>query len=230
MNVIPEWDDGQLETAVVNLDARDSEAATEAVGEPGPLEVPAHAGGTAEAGWTDEQMAVIAASVRELAEASQAYHARAQQREEVIDHLHAEVDRLRRGERRALLRPLLAELCRLRNDLLRQAAELPADFDAGRAALLLRSYAESMELALDNSGVVSFAPGSGDAFDPRMHRRVGTEPAAEPALAGRIARVRRDGYLDVDANSPVALAEVVVFAAATGPQSRQDSPDKREEQ
>jgi molecular chaperone GrpE len=204
MNVTPEWDGGQLETTVFKLDARDQGAMT-------------------------EQMAAVAASVRDLAEASQAYHARAQQREQVIDHLHAEVDRLRRGERRALLRPLLAEMCRLRNDLLRQAAELPADFGADRAALLLRSYAESMELALENSGVVPFGPDSGDAFDPRLHRRVGAEPAAEPALAGRIAGVRRDGYLDVEANSPVALAEVVVFAAVA-PQSRQGSPDKKEEQ
>ena len=36
------------------------------------------------------------------------------------------------------------------------------------------------------------------------------EPAADPALAGRIAGVRRDGYLDVEANSPIAPAEVVV--------------------
>jgi molecular chaperone GrpE len=170
-------------------------------------------------------MADIAASVRELAESAQRYHARAEQRETVIDHLHAEVDRLRRGERRGLLRPLLVEICRLRNDLLGQAAELPEDFDRERAALLLRSYAESVELALENSGVVTFAPDSGDAFDPRMHRRIGGEPAPGPASAGRIAAVRRDGYLDVDANSPIAPAEVVVFTAIA-----ESHQDKREEQ
>ena len=197
-----------------------------------------------------ELMAEIAASVRELAHSSERYHARAQQRESVIDHLSAELERLRRGERRGLLKPLLVEICRLRNDLLRQAGELPADFDAERAALLLRSYAESAELALENSGVVAFAPDGGDAFDPRMHRRVGGEPAGDPALVGRIARVRRDGYLDVEAGSPIAPAEVVVFAAAAGEASRdaaagegpqgdqaktageasQDARDEREEQ
>jgi molecular chaperone GrpE len=180
-------------------------------------------GRTPEPGAADasqELMAGIAASVRELADSSERYHARAQQREGVIDHLSAEVDKLRRGERRVLLRPLLVEICRLRNDLLRQAGELPADFDTRRAALLLRSYAESAELTLENSGVVTFAPDCGDAFDPRMHRRVGGEPASEPAFAGRIARVLRDGYLDVDANSPIAPAEVVVFAA-TVPESTQ---------
>lgn len=223
MNVIPEWNADQLDTAVLNPVASGSDASPETVGPDAP---PQDDAGAARAGETGELMAGLAASVRDLAEASQEYHARAQQREEVIDHLRSEVDRLRRGERRTLLRPLLTEMSRLRNDLLRQAAELPADFGAERAALLLRSYAESMGLALENSGVVSFAPDSGDAFDPRMHRRVGGQPTADPTLTGRIAHVRRDGYLDVDANSPVALAEVVVFAGAD-PQS---TPGRREEQ
>lgn len=173
-----------------------------------------------------ELVTEIAASVGELVRSSERYHTRAQQRESVIDHLSAEVERLRRGERRGLLRPLLVEMSRLRNDLLRQAGELPADFDAERAALLLRSYAESVELALENSGVVAFAPEDGDAFDPRMHRRVGGEPAADSTLAGRIARVRRDGYLDVDGGSPIAPAEVVVFSAAAGQAGEASQPGR----
>jgi molecular chaperone GrpE len=241
MNVMPESNvAGESETAVLEpaaaepMDVPEPPAGTDAPD----VSVPSEPGGRDQDG---ELIAEIAASVRELAHSSERYHARAQQRESVIDHLSAELERLRRGERRGLLRPLLVEICRLRNDLLRQAGELPADFDAERAALLLRSYAESAELALENSGVVAFAPDGGDAFDPRMHRRVGGEPAGDPALVGRIARVRRDGYLDVDAGSPIAPAEVVVFAAAAGegPQGNQagtageasqDARDKREEQ
>ena len=167
----------------------------------------------------------ILSAVRKLADSSERYHFRAEQREAVIDHQRDEVDRLRRGERRGLLRPLLVETCRLRNDLLRQAAELPSDFDAERAALLLRSYAESVEITLENSGVQMFAPEPGDPFDPRMHRRAGGQPPGDPALAGRIASVVRDGYLDVDSNSPLAPAEVVVFgnlAATAAPAARTD--------
>jgi hypothetical protein len=159
-------------------------------------------------------LAEISRIVRELADATDRYHARAEQRESVIDHLHAETDRLRRGERRGLLRPLLVEMCRLRSDLLRQAGDLPADFDADRARVLLFSFADSVELALEDSGVVTFAPQPGDPFEPRMHRRVGGEPTANPALAGHVARVQRAGYLDVDASSPIAPAEVVLYASA----------------
>ena len=73
-------------------------------------------------------LAGISGDIQRLLATSERYHARAEQREGVIDHLHAEVERLRRGERRGMLRPLLAEMCRLRNDLLRQAEDLPGRF------------------------------------------------------------------------------------------------------
>jgi len=156
----------------------------------------------------------ISATLREVADQSRRYHARAEQRESVIDLLRSELEVLRRGERRGLLRPLLADLCRLRGDLLSQSAALPADFDAVKAADLLRSYAETIELTLESNGVVTYAPEGGERFDPRLHRRVGGESAGEPALAGHVAEVRRDGYLDIEANSPIAPAEVTVFTAA----------------
>ena len=173
---------------------------------------------TAPEDTAEPSVAEVAAAVRELASSAQRYHDRAEQREGIIDHLRSEVETLRRGERRGLLRPLLADMCRLRNDLLRQAADLPADYNAVKAAELLVSYAESILFTLESNGVLTYAPEDGDAFDPRMHRRVAGETPADPALAGRIARVRRDGYLDIEANSPIAPAEVTVFAVLKGEQ------------
>jgi molecular chaperone GrpE (heat shock protein) len=162
----------------------------------------------------DVLLTEISATLHEVAEQSQRYHARSEQREGVIDLLRSELEVLRRGERRGLLRPVLADLGRLRGDLLSQSAALPADFDAAKAADLLRSYAETIELTLESNGVVTFAPDGGERFDPRLHRRVGRESTDDPALAGHVAAVRRDGYLDIEANSPIAPAEVTVFAAA----------------
>jgi molecular chaperone GrpE len=163
-------------------------------------------------GQEDSSLAELSAALRQVADLSERYHTRAEQREGVIDFLRSELDTLRRGERRGLIRPALAEMCRLRDDLLSQAETLPADFDATKAAGLLRSYAETLELALESNGVVTYAPGNGDKFDPRLHRRVGAEAAADPSMAGHVARVRRDGYLDIEANSPITPAEVTVFA------------------
>jgi len=163
----------------------------------------------------------ISVTVRQVADLSERYHARAEQREGVIDLLRSELEVLRRGERRGLLRPVLTDLCRLRGDLLSQAGALPADFDAAKAADLLRSYAETIELTLESHGVVTYAPGGEDRFDPRVHRRVGGEPTGDPGQAGHIAAVRRDGYLDLEANSPLVPAEVTVFALAKATEGEQ---------
>jgi molecular chaperone GrpE len=179
---------------------------------------------------TSDRLAAICTSVNRLADSAEHYHVRAQQREAVIDHLSSEVDRLRRGDRRGILRPLLAEVCRLRNDLLRQADDLPADFDAERARLLLRSYAETVELMLEDNGVIAYSVGKGDPFDPRMHRRVGDEPAADVSAAGHVAAIRRGGYLDVEANSPIAPAEVIVFSRSPAEPDAASGTNERNEQ
>jgi len=174
------------------------------------------AGNSAEAAADDPPQAQttdLAAAVRELASSAERFHDRSEQREGVIDYLRSELEVLRRGERRGLLRPLLTDMCRLRNDLLRQAARLPADYDAEKAAGLLESYAESIQLTLESNGVVTYVPDEGDSFDPRKHRKVKNEDSADPTMTGRIARVERDGYLDIEANSPITPAEVTVFTA-----------------
>jgi molecular chaperone GrpE (heat shock protein) len=158
-------------------------------------------------------LAELSVAVRELAGAAERYHDRAAQREGVIDYLRSELETLRRGERRGLLRPLLTEMCRLRNDLLRQAATLPPDYDAEQAVRLLISFAETVELALENNGVDSYTPGEGDAFDPRMHRRLRGAESTDPDQVGRIAQVVRDGYLDIEADRPIVASEVTVFMA-----------------
>jgi molecular chaperone GrpE len=161
-----------------------------------------------------DPIAEVCVAVQRLANSAERYHERAAQRENVIDYLRSELETLRRGERRGMLRPLLTDLCRLRNDLLRQAATLPADYDAERAVKLLLSYAETVQLTLESNGVDSYAPEEGDPFDARRHRRVMGAEATDPAQVGRIARVLREGYLDIEANSPIAQAEVSVFVAA----------------
>lgn len=161
----------------------------------------------------EDPFAGVCGAVQRLADSAERYHERAAQRESVIDYLRSELETLRRGERRGMLRPLLTDMCRLRNDLLRQAATLPADYDAERAVRLLLSYAETVQLTLESNGVDSYAPEEGDPFDARRHRRVMGAEATDPAQVGRIARVLREGYLDIEANSPIAPAEVSVFAA-----------------
>jgi len=133
---------------------------------------------------------------------------RAAARERVIDRLYEENQRLRNGERQSLLRPVVVDLYRLRDDLLRQAPNLPERITAERMKALLESFAYSAEQALERCGVHLVRPAPGDEFDPRRHRAAGSAPTDAPDQDGRVAEVLADGYLDsVDGRvlSPAAV-------------------------
>jgi molecular chaperone GrpE len=137
-------------------------------------------------------------------------HDRAAAREQIIDRLHAENQSLRAGERQLLLRPLLTDLQRLRHELIRQADRLPAQFSAAQAAELLRSYAYNLELTLERGGIAVLLPEPGAAFDPSLHRAVGTVPVDDPGRNARVAEVVLDGYRDVESGRVVTPTEVRV--------------------
>ncbi|MCA1675846.1 MAG: nucleotide exchange factor GrpE, partial [Actinobacteria bacterium] len=137
-------------------------------------------------------------------------HDRAQARERVIDQLHAEVERLRVGEQGLLLRPVIADLQRLRGDLLHQAVTLSPQIDQAQAAALLESFALSVELALERCGSVPIRPSVGARFSTREHRAVKLVAAQCPEEDGTIATVVSDGYLDTSTERITAPARVHV--------------------
>ncbi|NVC25351.1 hypothetical protein E7Z53_18200 [Kocuria salina] len=153
----------------------------------------------------------FAASIDRLTDELRKHHERASHRERVIDSLHTEVESLRRGERRSLLRPILTATARLHDDLVRQAESLPENFDARRAANLLQSFADSVELMLDDHGVRIDVPELGSDFDARRHRTIGKTGTPEAGYASKIAEVRRGSYVDSETGSILSHAEVVVF-------------------
>ena len=156
-------------------------------------------------------LAELTAEVRRLAAAAEQYQERARQREGVIDYLRSELDLLRRGERRGLLRPILTEMSRLHADIARQVTSLPPDYTAVQAANLLDSYADSLKGGLEDHGVVTYAPEAGDHFDPRWHRQIKNLSTSDPGLDGRIASVSKVGYLDIEAGSPLSPADVTLY-------------------
>lgn len=214
--------------------APDDESTVTAVAADETLDHPSKESGSAEPAATDVEVSSEVSPVdmiQQVLEETRRYHARAEQREAVIDKMHSELERLRRGERRGLLRPLLSELSRLRDDILHQSRSLPADFDAESARMLLDSYAESIAMMLADNGVTTFSPLRDEPFEPRRHRAVGREPSTDPASTGRIAATRREGYLDVETNVPVAPAEVVIFVSAevASPEAPQSNASTVEE-
>jgi molecular chaperone GrpE (heat shock protein) len=157
-------------------------------------------------------LAEFTAQVRRLAAAAEQYQERARQREGVIDYLRSELELLRRGERRGLLRPVLTVMARLHADLARQATSLRPGFTAEQAANLLDNYADELRESLADNGVLTYQPEIGDLFDPRQHRQA-TKPvtSTDPDLDGRIAAVRKPGYRDIEADSLLSPAEVTLY-------------------
>lgn len=167
----------------------------------------------AEAGIPDivarlaEMTAALLAVQQELRSADD----RAASRERIIDRLHEDNQKLRSGERRLVLMPLLTDLQRLRNDLLRQAATVPADLTADRMSGLLASYAHSVELTLERGGVAPIRPAPGDTFDGGRHRPSDVVDAAAPSDDGRVAVVLADGYEDATSGKTLTPATVRVY-------------------
>ncbi|MGY0236042.1 nucleotide exchange factor GrpE [Longispora urticae] len=144
-------------------------------------------------------------------------------RERTIDRLHEENQRLRVGERQLLLRPLVTDLHRLRDDLLRQAGALPGEITREQTAALLASYVVSVEQTLERCGVRVLTVAPGDPYDPYRHRAVGTVPAAGPEGDGLVAEVLGDGYHDAVSDRVVAPAAVRV-ARWTPPAEPEPTP------
>jgi molecular chaperone GrpE (heat shock protein) len=150
-------------------------------------------------------------------------HDRAKARETVIDRLHEENQVLHADQPRAFLRPVLADLRQLRDDLLGQARSVPAAMPPANVATLLESYAESVAIILERYGVIAVSPQPGTPFDPRRHRAAGTAAAPEPELDGLIASVLSDGYEDARAGMVIAAARVTVYRpAGSGEPAGQD--------
>ena len=158
----------------------------------------------------------LASQLESLAKAVAEDHHRAAARERVIDRLHDENQRLRVGERQFLLRPVLSDIGRLRNEMLRQVRGMPEQITADQASGLLESFAYSLEQAMERCGVRPIEVARGELFDSRRHRALDVVPAPSPDRDETIARVIDAGYLDATDERVLTPASVVVHRWTPG--------------
>lgn len=156
---------------------------------------------------SSDMVRVVRALERQVAE----HHSRAAAREQVIDNLHAEVERRRAGEGNLLLRPVVTDLQNLREGLLREAETLPAELTSEQAAELLRSFALSVEQALERCGSVPIEVTAGDDFSPRSHRAVRRVAAEDARQDATVAAVVAGGYQATETGRVTTPARVHVY-------------------
>lgn len=133
----------------------------------------------------------------------------------VIERLDATIEWLRSGGS-PLIRPVLTDLQRLRDDLLRQASVA-----SGETAALLEAFAYSVEQMLARAGIEVLRPEIGSPFDARRHRLAGVVASSRPELDGTVAEVISDGYVDVATNRIVTSATVRVYRPTPTPSDQE---------
>ncbi|GAA4241886.1 hypothetical protein GCM10022254_72530 [Actinomadura meridiana] len=126
-------------------------------------------------------------------------HERAAHREAVIDRLHEENQRLRRGELRAMLEPVKTALYRLHDQTRRESGRLASPDlaeppDARRTALLLAAVADDVADALARLGVERFTVEPGAPYDAARHRPVAVTPVDDPLRDNTVTAVQADGF------------------------------------
>ncbi len=133
---------------------------------------------------------------------------RALARERVIDRQHEEIERLRSIERAGRLRPVVTDLCRLRNGLLRQAGTVPAEMTGPQVANLLESFASTVAETLERCGVTVLPCEAGDAFTPSSHQVAAIEDSDDPQRDATVAEVVQPGYAEIDGGKVVLPARI----------------------
>ncbi|MEX5636350.1 nucleotide exchange factor GrpE [Parafrankia sp. FMc2] len=130
---------------------------------------------------------------------------------DLVDRLHSENERLRRGEFERMLDPIIRDLVALADSCLRNAdawlsrpTTTPTDVHR-----VLGDVASDISLLLERQGVDAFAPAPGEPFDRRQQRAAATELTSQPEQNGTIARTLRPGYRS--GTRTIRFAEVVVL-------------------
>lgn len=161
------------------------------------------------------RLTAIEAGLAEVAQRFAGENARAVARERVIDRQHEEIERLKVIERAGQLRPIVTDLCRLRNGLLRQAGTIPDEITGPQVTTLLDSFAGTVEEILERCGVVVLPRDVGAPFASSRQEVTAVVEIDHPEQDGTVADVVQDGYAEIHDGKVVVPARVRVHRYVT---------------
>jgi molecular chaperone GrpE len=122
---------------------------------------------------------------RHLAE----FHRRSAHREEIINRLHEDNQRLKQGEHRVVLEPVIADLIRLHEQLARQARRTPDDG-------MLASFVDEVDEILNRCGIEVFMAAEGEPYRSDRHKPLAVVPTTDPQLHNTVAEPIAAGFID----------------------------------
>lgn len=129
----------------------------------------------------------------------------ARKQSEMADELHAENVRLRAGELREAMAPLVRGLGRLSDEIgqMRRSCAPPTEAD-------LIHLDQRVKELLHDSGVAPLAPAPGDPFDVHVHTAAGSVSTEDPLQDHTVVAVRRPGLIRDDGRV-LRPADVLVY-------------------
>lgn len=131
----------------------------------------------------------------------------ARKQTEIADELHAENRRLRDGEIREAVAPIVRGLARLADEI--TVIRTSAGSGDPTSADLVHIEQRVTEL-LHDAGVTPLKPAPGDAFDVHVHTAAGSVPTEDPLEDQTVVGVRKPGLIRDDGRL-VRPAEVLVY-------------------
>jgi molecular chaperone GrpE len=170
-----------------------------------------------------DRLATVLERLEDRLEESQRLLAR---QSDITTSLHAENQRLKAGELRSALQPIVRDMIRVQ-DVLKQMldAECGPDPDpAQQGQHPLFVAIESIVDALARNGVEVVAVAAGDRLDPRGHKVVGVAATENPDEHRTIAEVMKAGFAWEDGTT-IRAADVRVYKHSPPPSPPDPSPE-----
>lgn len=150
------------------------------------------------------ELAQLAEALRDAQQQARELAAVARRQTEIADELHAENRRLRDGEIREAVAPIVRGLARLSDEI----AQIRGGSDPTTADLV--HIDQRVTELLHDAGVTVLRPAPGDAFDVHVHTAAGSVPTEDPLEDGTVVGVRKPGLIRDDGRL-VRPAEVLVY-------------------
>lgn len=170
---------------------------------------------------THEPLLLLAERMDELTATLAEANRISRERERIIDRLHDENQKMRSGEVQQMIDPVLRDLVRLYDELIRTTDSYAQRNEALMQEVLRdwRFFAEMVADILYRQGIERMETKAGDPFDPMQHRACAAVPAPEQARDRTIARLVRTGFCGPARVLRPADVEVFRFKVEEGSES-----------
>ncbi|WP_198286945.1 nucleotide exchange factor GrpE [Frankia sp. QA3] len=151
----------------------------------------------------------VVAALRGVERQAEAFHARAQNYEHIIQQMQSRIEQLQGDQVQALLKPLIQRIASLHAQAVEASEQARGRGETAEKDF--RFFTVAIEEALGLLDIESVAAAPSVKFDPRQHHASRVLPTDDPSMDGRIQRVLRQGFTYTGAARVFLPARVSIY-------------------